>query len=41
MITSLTAARTDIAAQKVELDKLITDVDALRTILKDLGIVAV
>lgn len=39
-ITSINAARTDIAAQKVELDKLITDVASLRAELVAMNIVA-
>jgi len=40
MITSLTAARTDIAAQKVELDKLIVEYALLRAVLVDHGFVS-
>ncbi len=39
-IAALNAAKADIAAQKVELDKLIVDHAALRTVLVDHGLVA-
>jgi len=39
-ITALNAAKTDIAAQKVELDKLIVEYALLRTMLVDHGLIA-
>ena len=39
-ITSINDARTDIAAQKVELDKLIVEYALLRAVLVDHGLVA-
>ena len=40
MITSITDARTDIAAQKVELDKLIVEYALLRAVLVDHNFIA-